>query len=995
MKRIILYIHLLLLPISAIIAQPLSGPYTINASGSGAFLTISDAVAALYANGISGIVTFTLDGSFNEQIDLNGAITGSSKFNPIIFQNGKITYTAKSPGDNYLVRLNSARFIEFRNNLFIAEGTTYSRIIYSETPNGNITFDNNEFSVSSTTGSDVDKAIVYCKADISTENLTSFKFTNNAFYGGTYGLYLESFSLPESEGLLISGNTFTTAFRGIHIDNFDAPEISSNSITNISNDYAIYVTDCSNDFIIEKNKISTTNSIGSGIKIQNCSIGSDRSLIVNNFIQACDKGISLANSDNVDIFFNSINIEISSNTLRVISASLDLEPNCSSIGLLNNIFVNKRSGYSFDAGTSNGAQILLSDYNDFYTTGPFIIRWNSFNYSTLPWLYDPNSYKVDPVFTSITDLHAASSSIDNKGVSIASVTTDIDGDLRSSLNPSIGADEYFLTLSGFYTIGPSSTINDYNSIEDAVDDLYLSGIDGPVIFQLKDGIYNEQINLDGVITGSSTTNTVTFRSFSYIASNVEITHSASNSTDNFVLRIKEAEHVNIKYLTLTAGGTDFAKVVSLENTTGNLEFINNTFNGYEILSGPISTDRNIIVFNGSGNLNNTIFENNNINNGENGIYLVLSAPNTTNLQFIGNTITSRYNGILVSHVDAPKLISNTIFSKSSSCIYISQCSDDITIQKNYLSGFSGIYLSASSGTVSLPGNISNNFIGVRSRGMRIYGSQYFDINFNSIFINNPTPLNGTIALELKDSFPFTTSNLSIKNNIIYNNLAGYAFNWLDGTNIISDYNNLYSNGVNIGYANGADRAALSDFQTASGTDANSYNAEVTFVSPTDLHIVSYAVSLLGSTIPTITEDIDGNTRGAPPFIGADEPIEREVSVTLILEGSYNVGNMNTALTNSLPLTQPYSSPIHTGSESVSSGFFSTHTNIVDWVAVELRSDINTKVTSRAGFLLDTGEIVDLDGVSPLKFIVESNSYWFVVHHRNHLPIMSSSAKFVN
>ncbi|MCB9248258.1 MAG: right-handed parallel beta-helix repeat-containing protein [Ignavibacteriales bacterium] len=159
---------------------------------------------------------------------------------------------------------------------------------------------------------------------------------------------LESFDSPRSTGLRITTNTFNTAYRAIHIDKFDAPKISSNIITNnISSDYSIYLKDCSEDFQILKNKISTSYNAGSGIRILDCLIGSGRSLIANNFIQACDEGISLNNVSDVDIYFNSINIEISSDLPYPASAALDLHETCRDINIINNIFNNRREGYAF------------------------------------------------------------------------------------------------------------------------------------------------------------------------------------------------------------------------------------------------------------------------------------------------------------------------------------------------------------------------------------------------------------------------------------------------------------------------------------------------------------------------------------------------------------------------------------------------------------------------------------------------------------------------
>jgi hypothetical protein len=65
--------------------------------------------------------------------------------------------------------------------------------------------------------------------------------------------------------------------------------------------------------------------------------------------------------------------------------------------------------------------------------------------------------------------------------------------------------------------------------------------------------------------------------------------------------------------------------------------------------------------------------------------------------------------------------------------------------------------------------------------------------------------------------------------------------------------------------------------------------------------------------------------------------------------------------------------------------------IVDWVFVELRSKTNktTIVASRSGLLQRDGDIVDVDGVSALKFAqVSLDSFYVVVRHRNHLGVMS-------
>ena len=119
-----------------------------------------------------------------------------------------------------------------------------------------------------------------------------------------------------------------------------------------------------------------------------------------------------------------------------------------------------------------------------------------------------------------------------------------------------------------------------------------------------------------------------------------------------------------------------------------------------------------------------------------------------------------------------------------------------------------------------------------------------------------------------------------------------------------------------------------------------------------------------------------------------------VSAKVFLEGPYSSGTMSTALNigGYLPNSQPFfGGPwYYGGGESVSAGFFASNTSIVDWVLVQLRSSTTTVTTTKAAFLKNDGSIVDLDGISLLKFSgISGGDYYIVVKHRNHLSVMSA------
>lgn len=128
-----------------------------------------------------------------------------------------------------------------------------------------------------------------------------------------------------------------------------------------------------------------------------------------------------------------------------------------------------------------------------------------------------------------------------------------------------------------------------------------------------------------------------------------------------------------------------------------------------------------------------------------------------------------------------------------------------------------------------------------------------------------------------------------------------------------------------------------------------------------------------------------------------------LSSKLWLDGAYREadGLMTDALRvqRSLPLSEPYTAlgfaqAAGGGAEEFPAALLSVTGNnaIVDWVRLELRSenDATQLVASRQALLQRDGDIVDIDGDSPVLFKVPQGDYFVVVRHRNHLGCMSSS-----
>jgi len=120
-----------------------------------------------------------------------------------------------------------------------------------------------------------------------------------------------------------------------------------------------------------------------------------------------------------------------------------------------------------------------------------------------------------------------------------------------------------------------------------------------------------------------------------------------------------------------------------------------------------------------------------------------------------------------------------------------------------------------------------------------------------------------------------------------------------------------------------------------------------------------------------------------------------VNAKVFLQGPFASDSMRTTLgTNGLvPLLQPYNGPPwnYSGLEAVQR----TPAGVVDWVLVEVRtgdpqSPPMTTLARRAAFVRFNGALVDTDGISPVSFFsIAPASYYLVVRHRNHIPLMSA------
>jgi hypothetical protein len=148
---------------------------------------------------------------------------------------------------------------------------------------------------------------------------------------------------------------------------------------------------------------------------------------------------------------------------------------------------------------------------------------------------------------------------------------------------------------------------------------------------------------------------------------------------------------------------------------------------------------------------------------------------------------------------------------------------------------------------------------------------------------------------------------------------------------------------------------------------------------------------------SLTFQDDNDTLAVPSYdnTGGDVPFtvnEVLVQVKAWLQGPYQAGGsmaIQLYLDGVIPLTSPY-----TDGREVSS----VPAGVVDWVSLELRIVFDgAAVSQRSFFLTGNGFVVDEDGTTmdlPMSDAGDGD-YYILLRHRNHLAVMSATARPLN
>ncbi len=430
-------------------SQILNGTYTVGGAGAD-FADLNSAFLGLYNCGIGGPVEFLIaPGTYSGQWEFTD-IPGISPVNTVTFRsstnnrNDVILIPAAGVTSNYVVRFNGARYIMFKNITIRSSNLSVGRIVEFMGNCEHITIDSCFLEAPVTTSSTSVPVYSSTSADY---NIT---ISNSTLKGGYYGVYYYTISTNRKVKFnLLNNNIIDFYFYGIYTFYTDSLNIEGNYLSNHSSSgvlYPAYIGYTTGWGSISKNRIVSTNtSTNYGLFIAYKQAASTDPLVVsNNFISQSGNptgtiySIYVVGSNYVDFYFNSVNVAGGSATTgRPFFLSSG-----AGINIVNNIFSNTNGGYAYYVSTPSA--VLNSDYNNFFTSGPYLAFWNT-NQTNLPALklvtgMETNSHSMNPPFAGIHDLALTNTLLSARATTLAAVPDDFFSNPRASF-PTIGAHE--------------------------------------------------------------------------------------------------------------------------------------------------------------------------------------------------------------------------------------------------------------------------------------------------------------------------------------------------------------------------------------------------------------------------------------------------------------------------------------------------------------------------------------------------------------------------
>jgi len=449
------------------------------------------------------------------------------------------------------------------------------------------------------------------------------------------------------------------------------------------------------------------------------------------------------------------------------------------------------------------------------------------------------------------------------------------------------------------------------------------------------------------------------------------------------------KNIMVASLFFTTNDTSYISNTIIDgNQNGNVvKFVNGessttVLTGFKIINGNATTSVTHPYYNGGGilcsdhsspNISNVMIIGNSAHYGGGIFCHDHSSPNISNVTITGNSANYNGGGICFSWYSSPNLENVTIAGNSASesgggivCTYSSPNISNVTVTDN-TAGYEGggIYFGYTSSPSLLNATITGNNANYRGGGI-------FCCNNSLLSLLNVTII-GNNAYWGGSGICCYNSNPTLCNSILWNNNI-YIYGHPPTGSVTTSYSNIQGGWAGTGNID-SDPLFI---------DANNGNYHLSSGSPC---INAGTPDTTGLNLPDY--DLDGNPRIVNGIIDMGTYEYQGglayTNIKVFLEGSYNASGDTMVCSLTVPTTSPYNS------EFIGSLPTVTGHSLVDWVQVKLRTTATgSTVDSCNAFLLEDGSVVDVQGNSSLPFYnTAGNEYYIIIHHRNHLDIMSA------
>ncbi|MGQ0828333.1 MAG: right-handed parallel beta-helix repeat-containing protein [Bacteroidota bacterium] len=440
---------------------------------------------------------------------------------------------------------------------------------------------------------------------------------------------------------------------------------------------------------------------------------------------------------------------------------------------------------------------------------------------------------------------------------------------QNAINDTTTIQNIYVALNGSYTIG--GTTPSFTNLKAFCGLINNAGVCGPVIVNIRNGIYNDSLAL--FPAGTSSVNTILIRGESLDSSLVRIRRLVSGTAP---ISMTKTSNITIQHITFESNVS--GTIVSLGNALHHITIKSCVVKGL-VASGPKP----------------------------NGIIGAVDSVITIENVLISNVMDLAIS--LIGNISSPRVIDITIKNCNMAEVYIETATDlkisgctfrdsqfwyvnGFTITDNKVYGVSvnrlkPIFMRSCNGTAAKYSLIANNFLtnlktdsinNGSLEAIMLYDCGFYNFINNNLCIKNPYKHPGPNAAIWIHNPISSLRPAVFKNNVFANLSTGYAVFLQTSTNAplsnnVFDHNDYYvQKGTPLVlYSKYSGAIYLKDIPNIL-FDTAAISADPKYVNWTsDLHVTEPALNNTALPFPGITNDIDRQVRDLQnPDIGADE-----------------------------------------------------------------------------------------------------------------------------